>query len=70
MARELTFHGQFQGGGAATAADKLNTKYNDIMREVGRMIRISSMSAGTVTCFVVTMEIFRISGSSHGTAAY
>jgi hypothetical protein len=70
MARALTFRGQFHGGGAATAAVKLDTKHNDTMQEVGRTIRISSMSVATVTCFVVTMEIFIISGSSHGIAGY
>jgi hypothetical protein len=70
MARALAFRGQFHGGGAATAAVKLDTKPNDTMQEVARTIRISSMSVATVTCFVVTMEIFRISGSSQGTAAY
>ena len=70
MARVLAFRGQFHGGGAATAAVKLDTKPNDTMHEVARTIRISSMSVATVTCSVVTMEIFRISGSSQGTAAY
>jgi hypothetical protein len=70
MARALTFRGEFHGGGAATAAVKLDTKPNDTMQEVALTIRISSMSVATVTCFVVTMEIFRISGSSQGTAAY
>jgi hypothetical protein len=70
MARASAFRGQFHGGGVATAAVKLDTKPNDTMQEVARTIRISSMSVATVTCFVVTMEIFRISGSSQGTAAY
>lgn len=69
MVLALASRGRFQSVGAVNVAVKPGTKSNDTMREVVRMIQISSMSVATAICFAVTMDIFAILGSSHGTAA-